>query len=647
MKLNSFLTCLGYFGISTGASDSLEGIYAFNSGTTGIIYNQLSSTGGHFSGALLSAAAIPLINVSRRPFYNSTFSGVNSFRVGYKHTGNFSVLLDIESTGCSKRGTGFWQKDEIIFSTVENPTNYASGFSISINNANRLVFKSYQESFTLDKELNLHDFVFVSLAENKYVNFGIFDFSETKFYNQSVTSENVLDTPNIYLGGFLNNTDTTNYSNFSGKMNQMILFNDTITDNDIAVCIDCSFTTGYIKTTGVFYTSGLQITGLQFSGIQNLYQTGVVETTGSILIDNGGVLNISVPSGLTGFVQTGEMALPLYGLVPISGFRDVYNFNYDLGYISSFSSYNIQFDFSATSGDVIEIYTYPRPNINIGKDVINFNYPAETGFVQLISNGLIETSGTDYVLDRGEFSGYNVEDILRYDVLDTGTIIVPYSGYWQTSKISLSGGAFFPPAPQYSENAGVIIVDSIEGICNSNIHYPRFGYDIYLNGQKLVSGLQYNIGAGTGASFLLDETGGFLLDETGGFVFGEADVSQFTIYLSGLTLPSFMATSLYPPGGGLPTGVTDIDDSEMSFVAQYNDFARTLYTLTGTSGNFAGLSGFSEQIWVNGVRQAKGVDYLKYNICAFNTGALNLPVFDTFIYDSNTDELGILGFQFP
>jgi hypothetical protein len=624
MNLDAFLTCLGYFGISTGASESIEGIYSFASGTTGIIYNQFYSTGSHFQNGQPYAPVIPLVNATQKVLSNNFFSGLNCYHVGYQHTGNFSLILEIESSGCLKRSQSNG-KDGILVSTIVNHSGFGSGFIIGVNDANRIYFRTQGLQYMIDKELSLHDFVYVGLAQNKYVNFGVFNVSEDALYSKSIIMPSAsLSTPDIYIGSFLKNTLINDYNGFYGKINQAILFNDTITTNDINTCVDCSFATGYTKITGTFSLSGIQITGTQFSGIQQSALTGQVNITGSVLRNDNTLVNIIFASGLTGLVTTGELALPLFNNVSLTGFRDVYTFYYDTGYRQSFSQFSVNFDLALTSGDVVEIYTYLNFNANVNLGFDNITWPTGNGFIQLFGNGLAETSGVDFFVAHNAISGFTTDDTLMYDILIAPTQVFDYSGYWQQSRIPLSGGGFFPAAPQFYETAGItgqIFITGLSGICTGNPYYPNFGYDIYLNGQKLVSGLQYGI--------------------------NPSGTSGFVVALSGANLPSFTATVLTESVSGLVTGIAAVDDSELTFMPQFSGITRYLFTPTGTIAVFGTLTGFSEQIWVNGIRQRERFDYEKIVPCKLFSGFLDLPEFTFNVYDTQTDPTGYWAVNYP
>lgn len=606
--------------MSTGAASSLEGAYALSSGlltgTTGIYYNQLYSTGAHFSSGQIYAPALPLINVYNNNILNNNLSGTNSLRVGYQHTGNFSVVMDIEYSGCIRPTT---QKGMILLSTVATPSGLSSGFIVGITDTNRIYFNTSGYSKTLDKELGIRDFVYVSLAENRYVNIGIYSLNDNQLYKQSISlPTGQLNSQDIYIGHFLLANATDPYTGLYGKVNQVMLFHDTLTDSDVGICSNCSLTTGFNTDTTTYSFVASQITGMYFSGVMDWMITGYTNVTGTVALHNGNTLNIVSPSGMTGFVTTGQAAIPMFTGITVSGTRNTTLFLYDQVALNTFSTFMLFFDLQMTSGDTIEVYTYPSPNPNAGKRALNLNVPTDTGVIQMVCNSLNETSGVDYDVVHNEFSGFSPDDILSYDVVPSQPIVTAYSGYWSdgTSRITISGGnGYFPSTSQYLEDvgsySGVVRITGLNGICTGNVYHPRFGYDLFINGQKLISGNMFNITA--------------------------SGTSGFVVWLSGNKLPPLVVYPLYDNTGGGPTGILAVDDNELAFIPQFSGFMQARIDVTGAGYAFGPFTGFGEQVWVNGLRGVLSIDYAKTLPCSEITGNVNPFPYTFTMYDSEAD----------
>lgn len=609
MKTDAFLTCLGYYGVATGTSDTIEGVYSFNSGTTGIVFNRIYSSGAHFINGQIYSATIPLINVYTTNVNNEMFSGKNGWKVGYRHTGNFGLILDLEYSGCSRPVN---QRGMVIVSTAASPASLDSGFYIGITENSRLYFQTSGQSSTLNKELSVRDFVYVGLSENKYVTFGIFSLDDNKLYKNVVAlSTGRLNSHDIYIGNFLT-YNSSDYTGFSGKINQAILFNNTLTDNDVGVCSNCSLVTGYNLTTNAYSFLAQQLTGSYFSGVMEHAVTGYTNVAQAVYTYNGTPISILEPSGMTGYFQTGQVVVPLFSGVTIQNERDEYVFLYDTPALNAFSTFSLYFNLMLSSGDSIEVYTYPRPNTNIGKLLDGLNWPTGSN-IQLIANGLNETLNTDYAIVRNQVSGFDSYDVLSYDVLVNSSIVTAYSGYWNgTSRILMSGGGFFPSDAQYFEDTtnftGIIKITGLSGVCVSNPFYPSFGYDLHMNGQKLISGLHYE-------------------------VVGSGD-NGFVVSLSGNNLPALIIYPDYDVTGGGPISVSEVEDSELAFIPEFSGFIQTRIDVTGDDFSFGNFTGFGEQVWVNGIRQLASLDYQKVYPCSMITGQFNAPNLDFIAYDS-------------
>jgi hypothetical protein len=236
------------------------------------------------------------------------------------------------------------------------------------------------------------------------------------------------------------------------------------------------------------------------------------------------------------------------------------------------------FDFYFTqglsSGDIVEIYTYPIFNTNIGFQLGNLMYPNKSG-VQIYGNGLAETSGVDYgVAFNGLLLGFDSLDILQYDTYPASYTMPYATGYIQTG----------------TTGAGFVNITGASGV-----NFSGFNYDIYLNGQKMASGLNYS-------------------------------VSGLTLTVSGNDFQDFN-----DPSGHL---------LEIKFIPQYSGILRNFSQISSNQLYVSGVSGFSEQVWVNGARQYANLDYFKYPRCRFCTGNFINPSFPMVLYNTAVDTIG-------
>jgi hypothetical protein len=140
--------------------------------------------------------------------------------------------------------------------------------------------------------------------------------------------------------------------------------------------------------------------------------------------------------------------------------------------------------------------------------------------------------------------------------------------------------------------------------------------NFFLNGQKLISGIHYNIW--NDLTFNYFSLTGYVVE----------------FYPSGSGIFSdFIADVLRAPNGS-GTGIGEIQDSELTMLDTWDtNYNRYLYEVTGDKSVCQNITGFSEQVWVNGVRLLNGRDYRRNFRCTLNSGFLddlntNLVVID-------------------
>lgn len=591
MNAQTYINCLNSRGIFTGVTGSVAGIYDF-SGVSGnkLVWNQVYVTGlvPHFISGQINASVYPLI--SRNPGGNITpvFTGQQRFSFGEKITGDYGVLLDLDYNGCIRTTSG---KDYVLLSTMPNLSGQSSGFYVGINEANRLYIEYSGGAETVPYELKRKNLVHLSVSNRKYLKLGVFDVLTNRFVNTSVELQNELPTENpLYLGGFLNETNA-GFTGYSGLIQHAVLYNEPVELDILSGCVDCLFVTGIVPSTGTQNILVPVITGFEEVTLITTGITGYRDVSGNVLNSAGVNIPIFFQSGVTGALVTQTLANLKTGSVQVTqtGFVS-YSYRYDIFEQSRHASYSVEFENDLFSGDYVEIYTYPKFNPYVNKTINEFrDWPNESG-VQLVGNGLIETSGVDYYVTLNKITGFYSDDILRYDLVTGQRYVLPYSGLWSRSKIAISGGTFFPTAAQFLElpASGAIAITGISGNMLS-------GYDVYLNGQKLISGVDYSRPL--------------------------PGASGHWILLSGSGLPDFTADIV---STGSATGIINIDDSEIAFIPAENSPRRWLFKISGNaSGNLVpNITGFSEQIWVNGIRQS--IDYQLNFACSFQSGVSRL-----------------------
>jgi hypothetical protein len=136
---------------------------------------------------------------------------------------------------------------------------------------------------------------------------------------------------------------------------------------------------------------------------------------------------------------------------------------------------------------------------------------------------------------------------------------------------------------------------------------PRSNF--FLNGQKLISGVHYRIHDNQIFNYYPSYTG---------------HIVEFYPSGSGIT-SDFIADVLYAPNGS-GTGIGEVQDSELTMLDVWtNSYNRYLYEITGNQTVIYNITGFSEQIWLNGIRQTANKHYTRIFDCSMNSGFVDSP----------------------
>jgi len=563
MNIAPFLQCLGATGINTGVS--ILGLYSFASGDNLVAYNQIYSTGFHYISGIPYNDAVPMIFNGSGNQPSGKLTGNGFYQVSDLFSTDFSVIIYLNYSGCNYSGSN----NQLLAST-----SLSSGANLGITPSNRLFIKTPDYSYTIPKEIGVGDFAYFSVVGSRFVNFGLFSMADNVLYSKNYDEGNpIISLTDLTFGGAL--TYSSTFTGYSGKLNEIYLFSGALGSTSVGGCIACAFATGYTTGASSYNYITTQITGSYWTGITS---SGLLSTT-QVLTSypklTGGTGYVYFDLGISGAITIGQALIPLSQSGTQTGFISGLSFAFDTSQPMSGFLFDFYFTQGLSSGDIVEIYTYPVFNTKIGFQLSNLNYPSSTDVVQLYGNGLAETSGIDYsVAFNNLILGFDSLDLLQYDIYPA-TYTGPYAtGFIQTGT---TGGGFV----------------NITGV--SGMSLSGFSSDIYLNGQKMASGLNFS-------------------------------VSGLTLTVSGNDFQDFN-----DPSGHL---------LEIKFIPQYSGLLRNFTMISGNQFYISGISGFSEQVWVNGQRQFNGLDYFKYPRCRTCTGNFVNPGFPFVLYDSSIDTIG-------
>jgi hypothetical protein len=438
------------------------------------------------------------------------------------------------------------------------------------------------------------------------VNFGDYDFVKNKInLNSKLINSNYIFNPQkIWLSSNLQFTGLYNRnSNFNGTMERFLALSPSVTLSDVFLmnsgCVCDYYSGGYVSVSNGY--SGVTGYGTELVA----YFSGI---TGTSYLPTG-VIEDSFGNSYTGYQQidmTGvlyeENSFPLYGLTYIQTEEKVDDYivlnsgliyNYGKSKINLISKVdindNINYVYNTGINDIYNIYNLYSPKIN------NFNYfgwilDDKRNNYTVSSNGLCQYSGK--YIQSGNI--YNIENIISGDYL-----------------LDNNGNIFFNNSFGYRDNVMVDIIHPdlyesfvIDNFSLDNINLTNSGNGIYylnwpkncelfLNGQKLVSGNHEDIG--TNADYGITG-GGIYFINTGVF---------YNINNSILT--------------AIVNNINTCDDV-------------TNQNILNAKGKFLGNS---SRIYKNGVRLDEYYDYIELGDFDTNLGTGIFDIKENIIYNGN------------
>jgi hypothetical protein len=601
-KLNDNL--LFYFSFDTGNS-----IITPITGKTGVNENFL------FSGEILP-------NIG--DFWQNSGRGyINNNYINIKNTNNLINFQDF-SFICVYENIG--KTGATLLSTVsQSPIEYFDGFGVPYNSVvnmgfefgltanNKLFFEFYDfdgpQVFVSSFDLADKSSVFLNVANNA-VFLGYYNFLENTIIanNFNFNSQSIFNpTGGLFIGKNPLSLNLYNYNKqFEGYIEQLLFSSPSIYQYEIEN-INKSFISNYIPATE-FYNETLLtgVTGVTTGEFgEEILLTGFLYgitgyTTGIIGIDTGVVTGVeyietgtyedefgNIEIGYEEVVLLGDV--PITGFIPLSGILSLVesgtineNVNLETNRFQEFGKNSINLLSNLNSEDLIDIQiitgiynqdfikNFTSSYNNVSKNYVfqtlksvsdNINY-------LLFANGLLTTSG----------SGINVGNVYSSNILISGGDYIPtkkgeflFSNFDGSHNIygDLLSGNIFIENNFSKNNSGILNTPNINN------------YQIFLNGQKLTSGVHY-----------------FNNDFEQLFeIFGE-DISGKLILIS----------------NNFNQNITGFDN---------------FYNLNNFYTNYS-------QIYKNGIRQTLNFDYIENGKFTLNNGRIILDIKNNLIYNNDS-----------
>lgn len=608
MNVSNYTNCLSGLSFPTG---NILGIYDLNSGNSELIFNLKHSNANHYQNGYINASVLPLVNVGT-PVVNSRFDGNQIVRLGWENSqSSWTLLLKTINSGyCSP--SIFGNKYSLV-STFNQ--NVSSGFDLSISETHRLIFTypsstGIPDSYTLPQEVPQNAFIWVSCGGNQFYNFGFYDFEQNSGVAGFFKGETNKYSNIIYIGGQFKTSllpEVYQNADFYGQINNVLFLSGSLNGGTIDDCIECFYSTGMQSVSFTGIVDVVTVTGFQYTQILENSITGYSYTVGTMPTENSNI-SIVYQSPLTGEVVVTETFLPLTGVSGriYTGYEQevpLYDFNSRMAN----SLFRLEFDSTLMSGDSLIVITHQKANQNLNQKMSDLILPSHTGYPLIFNNGVLETSGVDYQIENFNLiSGFDLTDATSVDWHGIQVQTIDFSGLWESGRVYapelMSPSTYFPPTSQFPQGInGEIYLTGKNGL----------QYDLYLNGQRLERGGLWD----TGLSGLTP-----------------------LIALSGRLLP-FLEMDVTTGATGQVLSINSVHSNELILVPIENSgiYYNFIVNSDETSVFTGYFSGFSPQVWVNGMRLTSEWDFIQLRECSLITGFEDdYGTFDSLILQNNS-----------
>ena len=571
MKLNFFT---GYLAENQRNTGSLDIYYDFSGISGFFVPNRVYGSSTQFNqvvgGFTVNDQYHPGIFVScyqESGFTGSgIFEGTNSLKVLNEFSGDsLSLFYNFGALNCSKSFTVGSKQIQIptgriqVLSYIESKNSNTNPFEmiLGVNDAYKLTLEfsgttgnniaEIYKSTNL-AELSLQNIAALRLNQNN-IEFTYFDIIEDEISNKiiNLNESYFKQDKNIYIGNIPTGKYRDGYTGLIGLVDDFVGFDEYFDDN-----LSLGLSRVFVKT-GEFTTT-INVTGVKYNIIQSgfLNPTGILGTgiTGYRLIPSDEVINSScgqncivyIQSGVTGYITGEKIEYAVVNQEQFAVSQNKIKSNlYDEDYASRFTKNYIVFTSKLDNEDIFDIQLYKNFDTRVevpSYSILNKNYLTQDTLTNrnllVFFNGVNVPSGNYQII--GNNDRFTINDL---DKNTTDFVSYSLSSFSDIENYILYFNNNNPATGNY--------------ILLSNLNNKK--YDVFLNGQKLISGLNY-INSGVNNSLFLNKN--------------------------------------------LPTGTVYVTQDDFSSRATGSNLK--LYNSTENYNN--------ERIWVNGIFQNKNENYL-------------------------------------
>lgn len=519
------------------------------------------------------------------------------------------TILSTVSTGQRKTYNEFGiEVDEV----------YLQGFEFGLTSNNKLYYEYYDNEgikvYTSNFYIPDKSSIFLNIIYGT-LSFGYYDFFNSTFKNSSyyIDTSYILNPENIYIG---KNPDSSGFYNYNkqikAEFEQLLVFSPSIYEYEMQ-----NFNSGFVSNyfprseyliatydTGIIgFTTGESGIEIPITGILPVitgYETGIIgyETgiTGVYWTGTGIYIDEFGNSGEAFGYVDGTGIIELTGLIPLTGISITYetgvNEEYviiDTTYLNSFGDKNINLLTKVDEDDLVDIELINNNKyFDIEKNL--------TSFYDNVSKSFI------FPKIREDFSDKNYIIFVNGQLVNSGNSVITGSIYSNgylifQDYIAKNKGEIFFNNPEYNEiynvfadfvSGQVYFIDNFNTNDTSSLNAISNldRYNLFINGQKLLSGFHYSI-----------------------------NNNQITFFTN---------TELY-------SGIT----GKMLVVPKNYDYNITGKNQNLYKSNYNFYNNYS-QVYKNGIRQTINFDYLEVSDFSPNTGIPILDLKNNLIYNNQT-----------